>query len=51
MKMPRMTIAPTIPQNSTRCWYSRLTPKYVNKARKTNRLSTDSDCSMRNAVT
>ena len=50
MKTKRKTIAPRIPRNSTRCWRSPGIRKYSNSTMNTNRLSTESDFSIRYAV-
>ncbi len=47
MKMPRKIRAPTTPKNSTRCWYSRGTAKYVKMIAQMNTLSTARDFSIR----
>ena len=44
---PRSTSAAAMPQNSSRARYSSGTPKYANSSRKTNRLSSDSERSMK----
>ena len=44
---PRSTSAATMPQNSSRARCSSGTPKYENSRMKTNRLSSDSERSMR----
>jgi hypothetical protein len=47
MKMARITRAPKMPQNSTRCWYRGGTWKYVINSAHTNTLSMLSDFSIR----
>ena len=47
---PRMTMAPKIPYLSTRGWSSAGTAKYWKIRMKTNRLSTESDSSIRYPV-
>ena len=47
MKIARNTIAPTTPQNSTRCWYCVGTAKYANSIANRKTLSIESDFSMR----
>jgi len=45
--MPRSTIAPTMPQNSTRYWYWMGIRRYAKINAMTKMLSTDSDHSSR----
>ena len=50
MNRPRITSAPMIPHDSTLRWCAGSTLKYLNSSRKTNRLSTLSDSSIRYPV-
>ena len=47
MNAARNTIAPRIPQNSSRCWYAAGTAKAANSRENTNTLSTESESSIR----
>jgi hypothetical protein len=47
MNRPRITKASTMPISSTRCWWTAGTPKADMMITKMNRLSTDSEYSVR----